>query len=297
MNTYLDCIPCFFKQGLYSARLSGADESKQKKVLDVIAGIIPKLPLEASPPEIALLIHDLINNEISIDDPYQEIKKRSNIEALRLYPLFEEKAAASSDPLLTAVELAIAGNLIDYGARTDLDLLKELEMIMQREESAIHDQEPRLFSLDAFKNALTGAKSLVVIGDNAGEIVFDKLLLQIIKEQYPLIEMIYGVRDKPIINDVTMEDAQFTGIDSYAKILSTGNTAPGAVLSRCTPLFRELFREADVIISKGQGNFEALSEEGASTKGKLFFMLSVKCPVIAAEVFGKTGDVVLLAGN
>jgi uncharacterized protein with ATP-grasp and redox domains len=294
MHTYLDCIPCLFKQGLSAARFSGADESVQRRVLEAIAGKIPELSLKRSPPEVALSIHNVIKEEIGSRDPYYIIKKRSNAEAMHLYPALEEKVNNSKDPLRMAVELAIAGNLIDYGARTDLDLETELETIFKREESVIDTQEARLFALETFKTALSDAETLLIIGDNAGEIVFDKLLLQVIRNAYPDIGMQYGVREKPVINDVTMEDALDTDLDSFARIVSTGCETPGAVLSLCSPEFVNLFKEADVIISKGQGNFEALSEEGRRTNGKLFFLFSVKCPVIAAAVSKLVGDSALV---
>jgi len=293
MQTYLDCIPCFFRQGLAESRLEGANEAEQKLLIDRIAMLIPELPVHATPPEMALTVHRLIREIINNSDPFKEIKKKCNDEALALYPVFKKRMEESENPLLTAVELSIAGNIIDYGANTDLDLQRELDTLLEQEESRIGKESERLFAFSAFRDAVEKGKQVLIIGDNAGEIVFDRFLIQAIKSINKEAAVTYAVRKEPIINDVTMEDAFYAGIDKEAEIVSSGCPAPGTILSLCSPEFLTLFKNADIVISKGQGNFEGLSDEDR----EIFFLFRAKCQVIAREVEGDVGDFILYHGK
>lgn len=289
MQTYLDCIPCFFRMGLAESRLEGADESEQKYVVDRIARLIPELPETAPPPEMALTVHTLIREIIKSPDPYKEIKKRCNDEAMKVFPFFNKRIQESDNPLLKAVELSIAGNIIDYGANSELDLRKEMDILLEQEESRIEEESDALFSFSAFKDAIEKGKKILIIGDNAGEIVFDRFLIQAIRALNAHASILYAVRDKPIINDITMEDALYVGIDKDAEVLSSGCPAPGTILPYCSEEFLQIFREADVVISKGQGNYEGLSDADR----EIFFLLRAKCHVIARDVGGAVGDFIL----
>lgn len=276
MRTYLDCIPCFFKQALKAAKIAGADKNTQKKVLDELSKLIPKLSLGATPPEMGRIVYQLVGNLTKNNDPFKEIKKNSNEFALNLYPELKKKIARSEDRILTAIRLAIAGNVIDYGAPNPFDIEEEIENCLKKDFA--------IFDYPEFKQALDNAKSVLYLGDNAGEIVFDKILIEELKK-----ETIYAVRDKPIINDVLIEDAYDCGIDKVAKIISNGSDAPGTILNLCSPEFLEVYNKAPLIISKGQGNFETLSE----AKKPIFFLIKVKCPVIAKDLGCKVNDIIL----
>lgn len=289
MQTYLDCIPCFFRMGLAEARLEGASEKEQKYLVDRIAQLIPDLPETAAPPEMALTVHTLIRKIVKSPDPYKEIKKRCNDEALTVYPFFKKRIEESGNPLLKAVELSIAGNIIDYGANTELDLQKEMSLLLEQEETRIANESDALFAFSAFKDAVEQAEKILIIGDNAGEIVFDRFLIQAIRSININTSVFYAVREKPIINDVTMEDALYVGINDDAEIISSGCPAPGTLLPYCGSEFLQIFREAGVVISKGQGNFEGLSDADR----EIFFLLRAKCTVIAREVGGSVGDFIL----
>ena len=289
MQTYLDCIPCFFRMGLAESRLEGASQQEQKHVIDRIALLIPELPETAPPPEMALTVHTLIREIIKNPDPYKEIKKRCNDEALKVFPFFKKQIEESDDPLLKAVELSIAGNIIDYGANSDLDLLKEMDLLLQQEENRIAEESDELFAFPAFRDAAEKGKTILIVGDNAGEIVFDRFLIQAIRALNTHASILYAVRDKPIINDITMEDALYVGIDKDAEIISSGCPAPGTILPYCSAEFLQIFRAADMVISKGQGNYEGLSDADR----EIFFLLRAKCTVIAREVGGTIGDFVL----
>lgn len=130
------------------------------------------------------------------------------------------------------------------------------------------------------------AKTVLYLADNAGEIVFDRVFIE---EFCDNRKVIFAVRDKPAINDALMEDAIFCGIDKVAQVVSSGIDAPGTILKYCLDEFLKIFRQADLIISKGQGNFESLSQE----KKPIFFLFMVKCPVIAKEIGCKMEDMVL----
>ncbi len=290
MKTYLDCIPCFFRQALESARMSGAGKKGQKKILNELARILPKISLTASPPEMARIIHSMIRDMTKKNDPYLAIKKKSNRLALNIYPKLKKKIYHSRDKLLMAVELAIAGNIIDYGVKNLLNVEMELAKILDEENKAIKKENKTIFDYDRFKRDLNQAKTILYLADNAGETVFDRVLIEEIKENYKNKKIIYAVKEKPAINDALREDAFDCGIDKLGEVISSGSDAPGTVLSLCSKEFLKIYKKADMIISKGQGNFEALSR----TKRSVFFMFMAKCSVIAKEVGCVIGDVILL---
>ncbi len=289
MKTYLDCIPCFFKQALHAARIAGSDEIMQKRILDEVARILPEFSLNSSPPEMGLIIHGLIRRLTQKEDPYSQIKAESNRAALRIYPALEERLSASDDRLLTAVQLAIAGNIIDYGAQDSLDVRRELQKILNLERKAFSNNDKPLFDYPQFKQALSRARTVLYLADNAGETVFDRILIGEIKRIDRDKRVIYAVKERPIINDALAEDAYQCAIDEVAVIVSSGSDAPGTVLSICSIEFLKRYREADMVISKGQGNFEALSEE----KRSIFFLFMAKCHVVARDVGCNRGDIIL----
>ncbi|MDX9802313.1 MAG: ARMT1-like domain-containing protein [Spirochaetia bacterium] len=290
MNTYLDCIPCFFSQALFASRQAGCSEKQQKQILDEVSRLIPELSMTASPPENAVKVYRVINKISGNPDPFAEIKERSNKAAQEVYPLLLKRVESSDDPLLSAVETAISGNIIDYGANSNIDLMAEIEKILDQEERALHRERGELFNIQSLQSALSSAKEILYIGDNAGEIVFDKLLVKIISRLYPEIKIRFAVRGKPVINDVTLEDASSTGMDTLCEIVSSGSGTPGAVPEFVSPEFSGLLGSADVIISKGQGNYEALS----GSRLPVFYLLRVKCAIIARHIPAEKGDFCLI---
>ncbi len=293
MKTYLDCIPCFFRQALESARMSGADEKKQKQVLDALAKKIVRIPLRSSPPEMARFIHGELRRITKNKDPYARIKKRSNQLALGIYDKLDRKVSRSPDKLLMAVELAIAGNIIDYGVKNSLNVDAELARIVDEESKTIRKENKAIFDYATFKRYLNRAGTVLYLADNAGETVFDRILIEEIKRRDNTKEILYAVKGSPAINDALREDAVSCGIDKIARVISSGADAPGTVLSLCSKKFLRIYRSADMVISKGQGNFEALSR----SRRPVFFMFMAKCAVIAAEAGCNIGDIILLSRN
>ena len=290
MKTYLDCIPCFFKQALEAARMAGADKRTQKRILNELAGVLPRFRLTSSPPEMGKVIYGLAKSVTKKDDPYARIKEKSNKLALSIYGKLKKKVNYSHNRLLMAVELAIAGNIIDYGVKNSLNVDAELTRILDEENKAIKKESKAIFDYENFEYALNRAKTILYLADNAGETVFDRILIEEIKKIDEDKNIIYAVKEKPVINDALMEDAITCGIDKVAQVISSGSDAPGTILSLCSKNFLRIYKKADIVISKGQGNFEALS----TTKRQVFFLFMAKCPVIAKDVGCEVGDVILL---
>jgi len=289
MRTYLDCIPCFFKQALEASRISGASRITQKKVLDELAKILPKFSLNTPPPLMGRVIYKLVSKLTKNLDPYREIKIKSNELALNIYPKLKRKVALSKDRLKKAIELAIAANSIDYGVRNSLNIEEELKRILREEEKTIKVENKRFFEYEEFKKALNKAKTILYLGDNAGEVVFDRVLIEEIKKIDKNKKIIYAVKSKPIINDALVEDALQAGIHKVAEIILSGVDAPGTVLSLCSKEFLKVYKNADLIISKGQGNFEALSDK----KRPIFYLFMAKCKTVANHLGCKLRDIIL----
>jgi len=252
------------------------DTEKIKSVLDDVGLMLSTIPLSSSPPESGRRIYQKVSEITGNSDPYQALKQKSTREALAMYPVLKRRVAAAEDRLMTAIRIAIAGNVIDFGPGQPFDLNAIVEETL-RKDFAICDAK-------AFRDALNKAESVLFIGDNAGESVFDRLLIEELNKPVR-----YAVRGKPIINDVTWDDAVAAGIDRVADIVSSGSDAPGAILERCSPEFRAVYDLSPLIISKGQGNYEALS----GTDGPVFFLLKTKCRVIADHAGVTEGDIVL----
>ena len=279
MKTYFDCIPCIARQTLDAVRLATADETVHEQVLREVLRTAAEMDLRQAPPQLAQWIHRRIRRHIGQDDPYRQIKDRFNQMALKLYPMLQELVEKSDDPWETAVRLAIAGNVIDFGVNGRLG---ETEV----RQSVTHALSA---SLDAdvgeFSGAVSDARQILYLADNAGEIVFDRLLI----EQILPKKVTVAVRGVPVINDATMTDAQDAGMTELTEVIDNGSDAPGTVLQDSSPAFRDRFHEADLIIAKGQGNYETLSE----VDKHIYFLLKVKCPVIARHIGCPMGSLVL----
>ena len=279
MKTYLDCYPCFLRQALEAARMAGADERQQKAVLDRVLDVLGQIEPSSTPPEIGDQVHRIVRQEVSNSDPYRAAKEASTRQALALYPRLKSLLAEANDPLEVGVRLSIAGNIIDLAAFGEYDLWGTVERVLAQP-FAINDGV-------ALREALSGAGQVLYLADNAGETVFDRVLIEALD-----MPVIYAVKGGPILNDATRDDALAAGVDRVAEVTSTGSDAPGTILDRCSEEFRRLYDEARLVIAKGQANYETLSEEST----KVFFLLQTKCPVIARDVGVPVGSIVLKQG-
>jgi len=276
MKTYLDCLPCFLNQALRAGRMVTNNEMKLKRILDEVGMMVKDIPLENTPPETGDIIYRKIREISDESNPYKKIKQKNIKEALSLYPSLKETIEKSNDRLLTAIRFAIAGNVIDFGVNKKFDINQEIDEILRKKFA--------IFDFKKFKEFLAHSKEILYIGDNAGEAVFDRILIEEMKKP-----VTYVVRGVPVINDVTYEDAIQAGIDKVATIVSSGTSAPGLILKKCNPEIKSLFEKAEFIVSKGQGNYEGLSNE----RYPIFFLLKVKCWVIANDLGVNDGDIIL----
>ena len=279
MQTYLECIPCFLRQALDAGRLVTGDQAVHERLLREVLRAASEMDLCQSPPAMGQRIHRLIRELTGECDPYRERKSHSNLAALALYPSLRAQVIASADPFETASRLAIAGNVIDMGVNANIDE-SHVHAAIAEALSARLDGNAR-----AFADAVNGASSILYLADNAGEIVFDRLLL----EQMPAERVTVAVRGAPVINDATVADTQVAGIPGLAEVIDNGSDAPGTILEDCSAEFRRRFDQADLVIAKGQGNYETLNE----VPKDIHFMLKAKCPVIARDLRCHVGGLIL----
>ena len=270
MKTFLDCIPCIVRQTLDSVRLVASDEAFHERVLREVLRAAAEMDLHQTPPEMAQWIHRRIRAFMGQNDPYRRIKDRFNRMALELYPTLREWVEQSDNPMETAVRLAIAGNVIDFGVNSQLSETEVRQSVMHALSASLDAD------VDEFWRAVSDAQRILYLTDNAGEIVFDRLLI----ERMPPGKVTVGVRGFPVINDATITDAEDTGITELAEVIENGSDAPGTILGDCSEAFLERFENADLIVAKGQGNYETLSEVDKD----IYFLLKAKCPVIARDI-------------
>ena len=271
MNTYLDCYPCFLRHALEATRAVNQDEGVQKVVLTEVMETLKKSDLRTPPPRLAQLIHKRIRKVTGIRDPYRAIKAEQNKYMLGLETILTEHVKSSSASLEQALKLAGACNAIDMGPTRNWNRMEELF-------DRLLNPSVGRFDLDALENQLPRSKRMLYIGDNAGEIVGDKILLSVLKK-YGQMDISFAVRGGPILNDATLEDAAMVGIKKWAHVITTGADCPGVILGDCSREFREAFENADIILAKGQGNYESLEREK-----RIFFLLQVKCHIVARDL-------------
>lgn len=271
MKMFADCIPCFMSQALTASRMATDDSSVHDRVLRMAAAALSETDPTMTPPEMAQVIHRIIRTESGVADPYAEVKEEFNAFALKLYPELKRTVAESLDPFETAVRLAIAGNIIDFGASNHL---KDDAVTTAIQESLQCDLDRR--TLTALREEIAAARTILYLCDNTGEIVFDRVLI----EELPLERVTAVVRGAPVINDATMSDAEDAGLNDLVRVIGNGTDAPGTILEQCDAELRCLFDAADVIIAKGQGNYETLSD----VPRPIYHVLRIKCPVIARDV-------------
>jgi len=281
MKVYADCIPCFQQQALRASRVVGADEQTQQEILRRVMEQLAAADWSVAPIEIARGVYRVVRDMTGADDPFAELKAQSNQRILELYPSLREQVAASDTPLRRAVQLAIAGNIMDFGALASFDV-----------EATITKVTSKGFAVDDFETLereLARARSLLVFADNAGEIVFDRLLIETILARRPL-QVSLVVKSGPLVNDATLQDAREAGIDAMAEVelLQVSNGDGHSYPDYGSPELAGWIEEHDVVISKGQANYEALSEY----KG-IVYMLMVKCGLIARDIGASVGDIVL----
>lgn len=280
MKIGLECIPCFVRQAFEAGGLVTSDNELRERILREVLSYLSEKSFDGTAPSIGRDIHGIVKTLTGDNDPYYKAKQDSNTLALQLIPSLKGSIQDSLDPFETALRLAIAGNIIDYGQGDTID-----EETIKNALSQCLTQPIERDSIENLKHELSQASNILYLADNAGEIVFDRLLIDEL-QHYPVR---LAVRGKPIINDALREDAARAGIDTVIEVIDNGADIPGTIIEECSQEFRERFFESDLIIAKGQGNYETLSD----SPKKIFFLLKVKCPVIARDIGCNVGDIVV----
>ncbi len=268
-----ECAVCILNQIIRVTEYLGLDKDKS----DMIFKEAIKKTLETgysgmTPPMYSGEIYAAVSRLTGHNDPYKKLRKEENDLILDNIHLFRRRISGSDDPLFTSLFYSLLGNIIDYGGVEIFDtdqLFSDISGI----EITINDY-------DKLKKQLDRAGNILIISDNAGEAVFDMLLMEQLKLEFPELKIIYGVRSAPAINDIIKEDAEYIGIGKYAEIVETGSTYAGTVIDHSDPDFVEIYKNADIVISKGQGNFETLETE---IDKDIFFIFKVKCRIVAGH--------------
>jgi uncharacterized protein with ATP-grasp and redox domains len=284
LTAELDCIPCILRQTVDSVHEFVSDPLRKRAIVNRVLNYLQKASLDVSPPEIGRTIHRMIKDITGINDPFKDIKQRDNASLLKMYKDLRNAVYKSSNPIESAAKLAIAGNIIDYGANTGPIDIQRIGKDIHKNKLTINHLKYLLDDLSTFNNVL-------YLVDNAGEIVFDKLFIESIRKFNPgkRLNITVVVRGEPVINDATRGDAYFVGMDGVANIIDNGDDTPGTLLKYCSYEMNEYFQKSDIIISKGQGNYETLDNE----EKVIYFLLKAKCPLIARTLAVDQGALIL----
>ncbi len=260
------CIPCIINQAYNAAKLfTDGNKELQFSIVKQACSSVLTIDENFTAPKFSSVIQSLIENDLGINNPYQNLKEENLKKVEQFIPYLEAMVESSDDKLETAIRAAIAGNTIDYGANPKFNIEYEVNRIAAN--------KIRIDSLNKFKSDLQYASSILYIGDNFEEALFDKILMKLLLPR----KIIFAVRSKAILNDITLSDAKQLGIDKLCNVIESGSEITGTDLAQCTPKFKDLFKNSDMVISKGQGNFETLMNEDRP----IYFLFKVKCEAIA----------------
>lgn len=282
MRIHDKCLPCVVNQVIKVANITGVDN--KEVLLREVFTYLSKMDFEVTTPEIIGEIFEMIKNYTNNQDPYKETRNYYNTLFLKYIPEFENKIEQAENSFQLAMKYAILGNIIDFNPihNTLIDDIFDCFKKMEEFELAIDDSKTLV-------EDILNAKTLLYLGDNCGEICMDKIFLKKIKELNP-IKIFFGVRGKSVVNDSIAEDAFAVGIDEYAEVIDNGDGSLGTVLNRTSPEFIEVYSKADVVIAKGQANYECLSEENKN----IYFLLITKCDVIASDIGVKENKMICM---
>ena len=281
MNIEQACVECIINQSIKVSNAINADDNLSSNLTSTVKEMSKNFSFKDNPPEIASYVYEKMAQIADKEDLYDEVKQLSTKKAKSFIPILKDKITKSKNRLLTATKIAVAGNVIDLAAEVEFDLDEELEKIFHTEFS--HND------FDKFKTQLSLAKKVVYLADNVGEHIFDYMFIEVLQELYPDLEIYYLVRGNPIINDVTIKEAREAGFDKLCHLVDSGVNTPGFAYSRTTKEAKELFDSADLVISKGMGNYECLSP---THRDNICFLLKVKCGVVANSLDMELGDIV-----
>lgn len=275
------CVSCIINQSAKVSDALNADSTLQNNLTSTVEALSKEFSYDDTPPEIASYVYEKMASIAGKEDLYDEVKALSTKKALSFIPFLKDKLSKSQNKLLTATKIGVAGNVIDLAAAVEFDLEEELEKIF--ETHFAHDD----FETMAYE--LQKAQKIVILGDNVGEHIFDYLFIETLQELYPKKHYSYFVRGVPIINDVTLKEAKEAGFDELCELVDSGVNTPGFAYTRANTNAKELFDDADLVISKGMGNYESLTP---SHRKNICFLLKVKCNVVASSLSKNVGDII-----
>ena len=283
----LECLHCALNQVIHTTEVAGAPEPLRRELMQRALKLLAEGDVNRNNCIQIEQVYRMVAEGLGDADPYRETRLFFDREMYRLLPALREQLAQSDDPLRAAVRAAIAGNLIDLAA---LGGEVTLERAMQKVEDV--EREGLYFDdCDGLDAALKSARTLLVLGDNCGEIAMDRLLIETIRRLYPQIEVKYSVRGSAVVNDVTYEDAAAVGMDEVAEVIDNGDCLLTTLLCRASEDFRREFYAADVVIAKGMGNYEGLYN---CDRGNIWFMMIAKCSVIARMSGAPKGSILCM---
>jgi uncharacterized protein with ATP-grasp and redox domains len=278
-----ECYPCFFRQADLAARAHGASESARKAIAARVAGILADLPKEEVPARIATRLHEAVREELGTDDPFRDVKEWEFARFGEIASRAESQVLASSDPLAAAVWMSAFGNIMDSGI---------IESESREEEAGRLAEEGRSREIpDRLREGILRARTIGVLLDNAGEVAFDVPLLSRLGGKGRAVWI--GVKGGPVIDDLTEAEAHRLGLSAYGEVVSNGNRGVGTGLELCTQEFRDRIAGSDLILSKGQANFETLFGHLRNA----FFLFRCKCPVVSRALGRPEGDLIVLDGD
>ena len=287
MKMHHECLPCLVNQIVKVAKMTNA--SNTDKLYQNVFHYLSEMDFHQTNPEIIGATFRLLKEHIGNDDPYKQLRHYYNQLFLKELSSFEQKIDSSHNPFIEAMKYAIIGNIIDFNPMHNQnieDIMQWFEKI-NKYQFTIDDSEQCIYDLKQ-------AKTLLYLGDNCGEICLDLLFIKKIKELNPQLHIYFGVRGSAVVNDSIEEDAYLIGMNQYADIISNGDDSLGTILPRTSLEFQQIYHQSDVVICKGQANYESLSED---VKQSIYFLLMVKCDVIARDIGVKQKSLVCLKGR
>ena len=278
MRSDPECLVCILNQAWNTASIATGDSWQHIEIIKQVARVIAQTDLELSPAENSKPLYDIVSRVTGRDDPYHELKQQSNEEALKLLPDLQRTVEQADNRLLSALHAAVAGNIIDLGIGPDYNLQHDVALIMETAFAIDHTA--------AFRKELLPGRNLLMLGDNSGEIVFDRILIEELVRIG--LEVTYSVKSRPIINDATLEDAELVGIMEMVPVIETGSGHIGVNFDHASNEFLQAFESADLILAKGHGNYETCCDRPEN----IYFLLKAKCNVVARSLGVEKGAIV-----
>lgn len=281
MHSYKGCIDCFLRQARRTTLLVTDDPRKFKQIDRKIRTYLKGVSLERAPADLSTWTVKFAYKVTGCADPYLKLKQKYNRIAKELYPELKKIVGMAPDPILMGLKIAVAGNIIDLGILPEFDLDKTIK-------KAVGGKFP-MRNYRKFRETLESSRKILYILDNSGELFFDKPLIE---ELIKIHEVIASVKSGPILNDATMDDARLANLTKIVKVITTGNSCLGVNWRKSSKEFKKIFNESDLIIAKGQANYETL--DGMKSRAPIFFLMQSKCPVVAKYMGAKLGEIIFI---